>query len=105
MPSDKDDGGGQKMKKPSYPAPYTDIKEFFELNPNCCYLTQSYRSKTSIYGAGVSDWDRKTGKRAVVVVVKWNLRYIDNDGLAQAKEYEWGLTQDNCGKIVHEYED
>lgn len=82
MPSDKDNGGGQKMNKPSQPVFYENIKEFFEFNPNCCYLTQSYRSKTSEYGAVVSDWDRKIGKKAVVVVVKWNLRYIDNDGLA-----------------------
>jgi len=105
LPSGKADGGGHKMKSPSHPEPYKDIKEFFELNPDCCYITQSYRSKIAELSGSISDWDRITGKYAAIVVVKWKLRYWDGDGLAQAKEYEWGLTEDNCGNIVHEYED
>lgn len=103
LSSGEANGSGQRMKKPSYSVPYKDLKEFFLFNPNCCHLTQKYKPKQGEYWKGVNDWDRFIGKTATIVVVKWNLRYVDSKGVLEAKEYEWGLAEDNCGNFVEEY--
>ena len=105
LPSGKADGGGVQMEMPSYPLPFKDTKDFFLLNPNCCHLTQNYRPEIGELWDSVSDWDRLTGKKATIVVVKWRLRYMGSNGVLQVKDYERGLAQDNCGNLVHEYID
>lgn len=97
------DGDIQIMYKPSQPIPYRDMKEFFELNPSCCYVTQNYHPAYGEGGGLVSSWDRLTGEKSAIAVVTWKLRYIDNDGILQTEEahesYRW---MDNCGNYVEE---
>lgn len=92
-----------RMHKPSYPIPYKDIKEFFELNPNCCFVTKSYRSKYSEGGDRVTDDDRKSGRKSSIVVVMWSLRYKDNDGNQQTEILERYQAIDNCSNFAPEF--
>ena len=92
----------QIMSRPSYPIYYKNVQEFFELNPNCCIVTQSYQSIYHDGGGLVSSWERLTGRESAIVVVMWLLRYIDIKGASQTKVLERYEAMDNCGKFVAE---
>ena len=104
LPFGKADGGGQKMKKPSTPIYYKNVKEFFTFNPSCCFVTQRYNSIYNIGGDDVSFWDRRTGRKTAIVVVLWLLRYTDEDGMPQTKALERFQAVDNCGNFVNDFE-
>ena len=92
----------QIMSRPSYPIYYKNVQEFFELNPNCCIVTQSYRSIYHDGGGLVSSWERLTGRESAIVVVMWLLRYIDIKGASQTEVLERYEAMDNCGNFVDE---
>jgi len=95
-------GSNSKIMKikswPENPVPYKNLNEFFAINPNCCKVTQDYRS---IGGEGdnTSAWGCISGKKSAIVGVRYLLRYRDENGDIQSKLKEIFPGISNCGEL------
>jgi hypothetical protein len=77
---------------------YSDIKEFYAINPDCCQF-----ARRGLYGELVSIdelWPKITGYSAGFVSVKYRVRYRDEKGDARTKFSGWSANQTNCGRPV-----
>lgn len=84
---------------PAQPIPYRDIDEFFSLNPDCCYVTQHYKSPYDAEDGDIASSNPFGGKSAIVVVT-YVFKYKDETGMIQNEQLVVYRTMNNCGKFT-----
>jgi hypothetical protein len=88
---------------PAYPIPYRDIDEFFSLNPDCCYVTQRYKSTYDAEDGAVAGCGWFGGSSAIVVVT-YVFKYKDETGMIQNEQLVVYRAMNNCGKFINDYQ-
>jgi hypothetical protein len=78
---------------PERPITYKDVKEFLEINPNCCVFTMRTEE-----GRRPSFVDRITGYVATYVIVKFKVIYLDENNVESYAESGEIVAVKNCGK-------
>jgi hypothetical protein len=98
-------GNGSSVGIPKVPISYRDMKEFLELNPNCCIVTQDYHSKykDDLGGDSTTFFSRLTGRKTSIVAVQYKIRYRNKAGNIESKGMEFYSGMDNCGLFVCDY--
>ena len=85
-------------RSPKNSLPYRDLKEFLELNPNCCRVVM--RANFSDGERYIVEfWDRLFGRTSCLVEVKYFVRYRDDAGVAHSYPAETFPAISNCGYL------
>jgi hypothetical protein len=84
--------------RPKAPIPYRDLKEFREVNPNCCRVVMQANHSGGEVG-DVAFWQRLFGLTSCFVEVKYLVRYRDATGMVHFYTTETFPAISNCGYL------
>jgi len=84
---------GPSWAKPKNTIKYKDVDEFQEINPNCCKL-----SMVIAEGVRSSFIDRIAGYFSTFVIVRYKVRYFDDNNVEKHNDGGQAVAIKNCGQ-------
>jgi hypothetical protein len=86
--------GGYAQIRPKTQIRYRSRSEFQSLNPNCCKIVPHDREWITL-------WHQLYGRAAKSVLVRYAVRYVDEDGAEAMTTAIARLTIGNCGAVLN----
>jgi len=84
---------GRLTLVPERPIRYRDMDEFFAINENCCTITTRARK-----GYWPGFWSRLRGYFSCFVNVKYQVRFVVDDGRGMSLPHSTYVAISNCGR-------
>lgn len=85
---------GPNWVKPKQTIKYKDVGEFLEINLNCCELSMAL----GVEAEPTSLLDRITGYISTFVIVRYKIRYLDDDNIEKYNDGGQAVSIKNCGQ-------